>query len=70
MTLAARGSGPQPFDALIPPGKSYFLVLKYGDYLIKVSAGDESLYNVRVKLNRPDKYEILLGENTAEVITP
>jgi hypothetical protein len=69
-TLTAKASGPQNFEVEIPPGKSAFLNVPYGEYTIRVYEGADRKYTVRVNCINPDKYEIILSGDKASVIEP
>jgi hypothetical protein len=69
-TLTAKGSGAQSFEVEIPPGKSAFLSVPYGEYTIRVYSGNKRMYTARVNCVNPDKYTIVLTGDNAQVITP
>ena len=69
-TLTAKGSGAQSFEVEIPPGKSAFLNVPYGDYTIRVYSGNKRMYTAHVSCVNPDKYTIILTGDKATVITP
>jgi hypothetical protein len=69
-TLTVKGSGPQNFEIELPPNKSAFLNVPYGEYTLRVYNGSDRLYTVRVNIVNPDKYEVNLGTDKATVIAP
>jgi len=69
-TLTAMGSGTKSFEVEIPPGKSAFLNVPYGDYTIRVYEGSKRMYTAHVSCVNPDKYTIVLNGDSATVIAP
>jgi len=69
-TLTAKASGAQSFEVEIPPGRSAFLNVPYGEYTIRVYEGADRKYTVHVNCINPDKYEIILAGDKASVIEP
>jgi hypothetical protein len=69
-TLTVKASGTQSFEVEIPPSKSAFLNVPYGDYTIRVYNGGDRLYTVKLSIINPDKYEITLQGDKATVMTP
>ena len=69
-TLTAKGSGTQSFEVEIPPGRSAFLNVPYGEYTIRVYEGSNRMYTVRVNCTNPDKYTIILAGDKASVMAP
>jgi hypothetical protein len=69
-TLTVKISGPQNLTVELPPNKSAFLNVPFGEYTLRVYNGNDRLYTVRVNIVNADKYEVNLGEGKATVIAP
>jgi hypothetical protein len=69
-TLTVKISGAQSFEVELPPNRSAFLNVPYGDYTLRVYNGDDRMYTVRLSIVNPDKYEVNLGGSKATIIAP
>jgi hypothetical protein len=69
-TLTVKGSGTQNFEIELPPNKSAFLNVPYGEYTLRVYNGDDRLYTVKVNIVNSDKYEVRLGSDKATILAP